>query len=80
MGFGDKVSIETIVQFKIFKIDKEFVDQMKAAGYNDLSTDELVQFRIFKVDKSFIDKATKFVGSRPSAEQLIQLKVAEGNH
>jgi hypothetical protein len=68
-----------IVKLKIFKVDKEYINQIKAAGYPDLSPDQLVEFKIFKIDRAFIDKATQFVGSKPSPEKIIQLKVAEGN-
>lgn len=69
-----------IVKLKIFKVNKEYIDQMESAGYSDLSPDQLVEFKIFKIDKAFIGKATQFVGSKPSPEKLIQLKVAEGNN
>jgi hypothetical protein len=62
---------------KIFKINKDYVDELRSAGYDDLPAEKLVEFKIFKIDRPFIEKATKFVGSKPTPEKLIQLKVAE---
>jgi hypothetical protein len=80
MGFKEKISVPMIVKLKIFKVNREYIDQMKSAGYPGLSIDQLTEFKIFKIDRAFIDKATQFVGSKPSPEKLIQLKVAEGNN
>jgi hypothetical protein len=68
------------VQLKIFNISKAYVDEIRTAGYQNITLDQLVQFKIFNIDQAFIKKATEFQGSKPTAEKLIQLKSVGGNN
>lgn len=41
---------QELIQMSIFKIDRPFVERMRAKGLNDLSLAKLIQVKIFKLD------------------------------
>jgi hypothetical protein len=48
MGFDP--TEQELVQMSIFKIDRPFVERMRARGLGDLSLNKLIQIKIFKLD------------------------------
>lgn len=48
MGF--QPTEEELIQMSIFKIDRPFVEKMRARGLNDLTVSKLVKVKIFKLD------------------------------
>jgi hypothetical protein len=48
MGF--QPTEQELIQMSIFKIDRPFVDRMRARGLNDLTLAKLIKIKIFKLD------------------------------
>jgi len=48
MGF--QPSEQDLVQMSVFKIDRPFVDRMRARGLKDLTLPKLIQIKVFKLD------------------------------
>jgi len=48
MGFNP--SEQDLVQMSVFKIDRPFVDRMRARGLKDLTLPKLIQIKVFKLD------------------------------
>ena len=72
-AFG-KIDIHDLFKAAIFKIDSQFVREMKATGFNNLGLEELVKARIFKIDANFIRQA-KSEGVPLEVERLVQRKI-----
>lgn len=49
-SLGFHPSEQELIQMSIFKIDRPFVERMRAKGLNDLSLAKLIQVKIFKLD------------------------------
>jgi hypothetical protein len=49
MGF--EPTEQELIQMSIFKIDKPFVDRMRARGLNDLTLAKLIKIKIFKLEE-----------------------------
>jgi hypothetical protein len=52
MGFREKISVETIVKLKIFKIDKAFINKATQFAGSKPSADKLIQLKIAEGDNS----------------------------
>lgn len=50
-ALGFHPSESDLIQMCIFKIDRPFVERMRARGLNDLSLAKLIQIKIFKLDE-----------------------------
>jgi len=48
MGF--QPSEQDLIQMSVFKIDRPFVERMRARGLTNLSLQKLIQIKIFKLD------------------------------
>jgi len=48
-GMGYHPTIDELIQMRIFKITPEFIERMKAKGFENLTIAKLVQIRIFKL-------------------------------
>lgn len=49
-ALGFQPSEQDLIQMSIFKIDRPFVERMRARGLTDLSLQKLIQIKIFKLD------------------------------
>lgn len=52
-NFG-RLTIDDLFKAAIFKIDGQFMAEMKATGFPNLSMEDLVKARIFKIDADFV--------------------------
>lgn len=50
-ALGFQPSESDLIQMCIFKIDRPFIERMKARGLKDLSLQKLIQIKIFKLDE-----------------------------
>jgi hypothetical protein len=50
-SLGFRPSEQELIQMCIFKIDRPFIERMKARGFHDLSLDKLIQVKIFKLEE-----------------------------
>jgi len=73
MGFEDK-DFEGLVKFRIFKVTPEFLSQLKAEGFANVTSEEVVKCRIFNIDADFIRKA-KTEDPNVTIEDLVQMKI-----
>ena len=56
---GFKLDVDDLFKAAIFKIDSNFMREMKASGFPNLGMEELVKARIFKIDADFVRKVTQ---------------------
>jgi len=49
-SLGFQPSEQDLIQMAVFKIDRPFVERMRARGLNDLTLKKLIQIKIFKLD------------------------------
>lgn len=47
---------EKLIETRIFNVSAALIEEMRVAGYANLTVDELVEVRIFKVGRKFIDE------------------------
>jgi hypothetical protein len=62
------------VKFRIFKVTPEFLNEIKAEGITNLSSEDIVKFRIFKIDPQFIREA-RAADPNVTVEQLVEMKI-----
>lgn len=72
-GFTN-LGVEDLFKAAIFKIDSQFMRDMKATGFN-LGMEDLVKARIFKIDPSFVAKATEMGFANESFESLVKMQI-----
>ena len=48
-ALGLQPSLDELIQMRIFKITPDFIQRMRAKGFNNLTIAKLVQIRIFKL-------------------------------
>ena len=76
MGFAkEKDSLEGLVKLRIFKITPEFLREMKAANFPNLTAEEAVNLRIFKVTPEFINEMKAEGLANLSVEEAKKLKI-----
>ena len=71
---GYTLDPKQLADFGIHGVTPEFIKEVEAAGYANLSVEDLVAFRIHGVTPGFI-KAIQALGFKPSAEQLVALRI-----
>lgn len=49
-ALGFQPTEQELIQMSIFKIDKAFVERMRARGLNDLTLAKLIKIKIFKLE------------------------------
>jgi hypothetical protein len=72
-GFTN-LGVDDLFKAAIFKIDSQFMREMKATGFN-LGMEDLVKARIFKIDPSFVAKATEMGFANESFESLVKMQI-----
>jgi hypothetical protein len=50
-SMGYRPNVDELIQMRIFKVTPDFIRNMQAKGFNDLTISKLVQIRIFKLDE-----------------------------
>jgi len=50
-ALGYQPTLDELIQMRIFKVTPEFIQRMKARGFEDLTISKLVKIRIFKLDE-----------------------------
>ena len=64
-----------LVKMRIHKVTPEEVDQLRAAGFNNMTVDDLVKFRIHKVSPEFVKTMTIRTISRVFAPLVYRMPV-----
>jgi hypothetical protein len=72
-GFSN-LGVEDLFKAAIFKIDSQFMREMKATGFN-LGMEDLVKARIFKIDPAFVAKAIEMGFANESFESLVKMQI-----
>ena len=72
-GFSN-LGVDDLFKAAIFKIDGQFMREMKATGFN-LGMEDLVKARIFKIDPSFVAKATEMGFANESFDSLVKMQI-----
>ena len=74
-GFEKPLTIEDLFKAAIFKVNSNFIREMKATGYNDLDLEELVKARIFKIDAEFVRKAAEMGFQNEPFESIVKMQI-----
>jgi hypothetical protein len=72
-GFG-KLGVEDLFKAAIFKIDSNFMREMKATGFN-LGMEDLVKARIFKIDPEFVRQVGQMGFEKEPFESLVKMQI-----
>ena len=72
-GFG-KLQTEDLFKAAIFKIDSNFMREMKASGFN-LGMEDLVKARIFKIDADFVKQVAQMGFEKEPFESLVKMQI-----
>jgi len=72
-GFSN-LDVDDLFKAAIFKVDGQFMREMKASGFN-LGMEDLVKARIFKVDPSFVAKAAEMGFANESFDSLVKMQI-----
>ncbi len=72
-GFPN-LDVEDLFKAAIFKINSQFMREMKATGFN-LGMEDLVKARIFKIDPAFVAKATEMGFANEPFESLVKMQI-----
>ena len=75
MGFSD-LSLNRLVELKIFKVTPEFVNDVRAAGFASVTPKQLVNLRIFNIDLDFIRRA-QAQNPNVTIEKLVEMRIFE---
>ena len=72
---GFKLDVDDLFKAAIFKIDSNFMREMKASGFPNLGMEELVKARIFKIDADFVRKVTQMGFDKEPFESLVKMQI-----
>ena len=72
-GFG-KLRVDDLFKAAIFKIDSNFMREMKASGFN-LGMEDLVKARIFKIDAEFVKQVAQMGFEKEPFESLVKMQI-----
>lgn len=72
-GFSN-LNVDDLFKAAIFKVDGQFIREMKASGFN-LGMEDLVKARIFKVDPSFVAKAAEMGFANEPFDSLVKMQI-----
>jgi len=72
---GFKLDVGDLFKAAIFKIDSNFMREMKATGFPNLDMDDLVKARIFHIDAEFVRQAAQMGFDKQPFEQLVKMSI-----
>lgn len=72
-NFG-KLDVEDLFKAAIFKIDSNFMREMKASGF-ELGMEDLVKARIFKIDPEFVRQVSQMGFQKEPFENLVKMQI-----
>ena len=72
-GFG-KLRVDDLFKAAIFKIDSNFMREMKASGFN-LGMEDLVKARIFKINAEFVRQVGQMGFDKEPFESLVKMQI-----
>jgi len=73
-GLGFDPDLDKVIACRIFNVDREQVDGLKAVGVSNPSLDDLVQYRIFHVTPEYI-KQTRAAFPGLSMEKMVAMRI-----
>jgi hypothetical protein len=71
---GLEPSCDKLIEGRIFNVNRQQVEELRALGYDHLSLDKLVELRIFEVDGAYI-RQMRAQGMDLSLDKLVESKV-----
>jgi hypothetical protein len=75
LSAGFKLDVGDLFKAAIFKIDSQFMREMKATGFPNLGMDELVKARIFHIDAEFVRQAAQMGFDKEPFEHLVKMSI-----
>ena len=72
---GFKLTTEDLFKAAIFKINSNFMREMKASGFNNLGMEDLVKARIFKIDAEFVRQVSQMGFNNEPFESLVKMQI-----
>jgi hypothetical protein len=71
---GFKLDVDDLFKAAIFKVDSQFMREMKASGFPNMGMEELVKARIFKIDAK-LTEATQMGFDKEPFESLVKMRI-----
>ena len=75
LGFRD-LSLDRVVEFKIFQVTAQFVNDLRAEGFTSVTPQQLVNLRVFKIDMDFVRRA-KSQDPNITVDGLVDMRIHE---
>src|ERR1044072_964635 len=75
LSAGFKLDVGDLFKAAIFKIDSNFMREMKATGFPNLDMDDLVKARIFHIDAEFVRQAAQMGFDKQPFEHLVKMSI-----
>lgn len=75
LGFGTQC--KDLVEGRIFNVNRQQVEELRALGYNNVPLKKLVELRIFKVDGAYIRSMRAQGSGDLSLEKLVESRIFE---
>ena len=72
---GFKLDVDDLFKAAIFKINSQFMREMKDSGFHDLGMEELVKARIFKIDAEFVRQVSQMGFDKEPFESLVKMQI-----
>ena len=72
---GFNLQTEDLFKAAIFKVDGQFMREMKASGFNNLGMEDLVKARIFKIDAEFVRRVSQMGFDKEPFESLVKMQI-----
>ena len=71
----DRPDLETLVQLRVFHIDRRYIQDLAKAGYEDLDLEDVVQAKIHGVSPEFVQEMARLGFRDARFEEIIALAI-----
>ena len=72
---GWKLRVDDLFKAAIFKIDSNFMREMKVSGFDNLGFEDLVKARIFKINADFVRQVSQMGFDKEPFESLVKMQI-----
>jgi beta-lactamase regulating signal transducer with metallopeptidase domain len=78
-GRGGELTTDDIINLKVAGVTPEYIEEMRRAGYPNLSAKQLARLRMHGVNANFAQQVKELGFANPTVDDLLKLKVSGVN-
>lgn len=71
---GGGYTVDHLIRLRLHGVSPDYVEEMREAGYDNLSTEDLVQLRIHGVTPDFVSEIREHLGDIP-VEKMVEFRI-----